>query len=110
MVSSVRKYWILWFIFLAVPGSGFLRFDGIPFSSKTEFAVLAVSVVGALLPAVRLTLKKFVQGRDGLNGQLATLILACAIVVKLFTFVLLPLGDGFEACYRSIYAPLTSGK
>ena len=106
----MRKYWILWFVFLAVPGSGFLRFDGIPFSSKTEFAVLAVSVVGALLPAVRLTLKKFVQGRDGLNGQLATLILACAIVAKLFTFVLLPLGDGFEACYRSIYAPLTSGK
>lgn len=37
-------------------------------------------------------------------------MLACAIVAKLFTFVLLPLGDGFEACYRSIYAPLTSGK
>ncbi len=61
MVSSVRKYWILWFAFLAVPGSGFLRFDGIPFCSKTEFAVLAVSVVGALLPTVRLTLKKFEQ-------------------------------------------------
>jgi len=110
VVSSVRKYWILWFVFLAVPGSGFLRFDGIPFSSKTEFAVLAVSVVGTLLPAVRLTIRNFVQGRDGLNGQLATLIFVCAIIVKLFTFVLLPLGDGFEACYRSIYAPLTSGK
>ena len=106
----MRKYWILWFVFLAVPGSGFLRFDGIPFSSKTEFAILAVSVVGTLLPAVRLTIRNFVQGRDGLNGQLATLTFVCAIIVKLFTFVLLPLGDGFEACYRSIYAPLTSGK
>jgi hypothetical protein len=110
VITGVKKYWILWFAFLAAPGSGFLRFDGIPFSSKTEFAVLAVSVVGALLPTARLTLKKFVQGGDGLNGQLATLILACAIVVKLFTFVLLPLGEGFEACYRSIYAPLPSGK
>ena len=110
MATGNKKQWFLWFAFLAVPGSGFLRFDGIPFSSKTEFVVLAVSVAGALLPAVRLALKKFVQGRDSLNGQLATLVLTCAIVLKLFTFVLLPLGDGFEACYRSIYAPLTSGK
>ncbi len=110
MISGNKKYWILCFVFLAVPGSGFLKFDGIPFSSKTEFVVLAVFIIGALLPAVRLALKNFVQARDGLNGQLATLILACAIVIKLFTFVLLPLGEGFEACYRSIYAPLTSGK
>ena len=110
MIAGNKKYWILCFVFLAVPGSGFLKFDGIPFSSKTEFVVLAVFIIGALLPAVRLALKNFVQGRDGLNGQLATLILACAIVIKLFTFVLLPLGEGFEACYRSIYAPLTSGK
>ena len=110
MITGSKKYWILWFAFLAVPGSGFLRFDGIPFSSKTEFAILAVSAIGALLPAVRLALKNFVKGRDGLNGQLAILILGCAIVVKLFTFVLLPLGEGFESCYRSIYAPLTSGK
>ena len=110
MITGNKKYWILWFVFLAVPGSGFLRFDGIPFSSKTEFMVLAILIFGALLPAVRLALKNFVQGRDGLNGQLATLILACAIVIKLFTFVLLPLGEGFEACYRSIYAPLASGK
>lgn len=110
MITGNKKYWILWFVFLAVPGSGFLRFDGIPFSSKTEFVVLAVFIFGALLPAVRLALKNFVEARDGLNGQLATLILACAIVIKLFTFVLLPLGEGFEACYRSIYAPLASGK
>jgi hypothetical protein len=110
VITGNKKYWILWFVFLALPGSGFLKFDGIPFSSKTEFVVLAVSIIGALFPAVRLALKNFVQGRDGLNGQLATLILACAIVIKLFTFVLLPLGEGFEACYRSIYAPLTSGK
>ena len=31
--------------------------------------------------------------------------LACAILIKFFTFVLAPLGDGFEACYRSIYQP-----
>jgi len=110
VITGNKKFWVLCFVFLAVPGSGFLRFDGIPFSSKTEFAVLAVFIIGALLPAVRLALKNFVRGRDGLNGQLATLILACAIVIKLFTFVLLPLGEGFEACYRSIYAPLTSGK
>jgi hypothetical protein len=110
VITGKKKYWILWFAFLAVPGSGFLRFDGIPFSSKTEFAVLAVSVVGALLPAVRLALGNFVQRRAGLYAQITTLILGCAIVIKLFTFVLLPLGEGFEACYRSIYAPLPSGK
>ncbi len=28
-----------------------------------------------------------------------------AIILKFFTFVLAPLGDGFESCYRSIYSP-----
>lgn len=31
--------------------------------------------------------------------------LVCVILIKFFTFVLAPLGDGFEACYRSIYQP-----
>ena len=30
-------------------------------------------------------------------------VLVFVILIKFFTFVLAPLGDGFEACYRSIY-------
>ncbi|MEY4896357.1 MAG: hypothetical protein RI890_1156, partial [Actinomycetota bacterium] len=35
----------------------------------------------------------------------ANTALVCLILIKFFTFVLAPLGDGFEACYRSIYQP-----
>ena len=31
--------------------------------------------------------------------------LIAAIILKFFTFVLAPHGDGFESCYRSIYSP-----
>ena len=110
MITGNKRHWLLWFLFLAAPGSGFLRFDGIPFSSKLEFAVLGFSVTAICIPTLRTAINKWTHARNQLVGQWVTLVLVCTIVVKLFTFVLLPLGDGFEACYRSIYAPLASGK
>ena len=43
-------------------------------------------------------------------GQWVVLILLGALLFKFFTFTLLPLGEGFEACYRSIYAPIAEPK
>ena len=106
----MRKYWILWFAFLAVPGSGFLRFDGIPFSSKSEFLVLAVSLCGICITPLRHAIRRLLDKGRGIAGQWVVLILLGALVLKFFTFTLLPLGEGFEACYRSIYKPIAEAK
>ena len=106
----MRKYWILWFVFLAVPGSGFLRFDGIPFSSRSEFLVLAVSLCGICITPLRHAIHHLLDKGRGIAGQWVVLILLGALVLKFFTFTLLPLGEGFEACYRSIYKPIAEAK
>jgi glycosyltransferase involved in cell wall biosynthesis len=110
VITGKKKYWILWFAFLAIPGSGFLRFDGIPFSSKSEFLVLAISLCGICIAPLRHTISRFLEAGKGIVGQWVVLILLGALVLKFFTFTLLPLGEGFEACYRSIYAPIAEAK
>ena len=110
MIAGNKKHWFLWFAFLAVPGSGFLRFDGIPFSSKLEFFVLVVSLCGICITPLRHAIRRLLEKGKGLVGQWVVLILLGALLLKFFTFTLLPLGEGFEACYRSIYAPIAEAK
>jgi len=105
MSTRIHRLWILWFVLLAVPGSRFLRFDGIPFTSKSEFFVVALSVIVLASPEARDEFRRSVNKSHGMNGQWISTLLVVTIFVKLLTFVSLPLGDGFEACYRSIYNP-----
>jgi len=106
VATGNKKHWFLWFAFLSVPGSGFLRFDGIPFSSKSEFLVLSISLCAICITPLRHTISRFLEAGRGIAGQWVVLILLGALLFKFFTFTLLPLGEGFEACYRSIYAPI----
>ncbi|MFM8248658.1 MAG: hypothetical protein ACKOAE_05355 [Acidimicrobiaceae bacterium] len=102
---KIRRTWVLWFTLLAVPGSGFLRFDGLPFSSKTEVSVLAASVLILSSSSFRAKIKSLLATQNNSFGQWINTALAFLILLKFLSFVIAPLGDGFEACYRSIYNP-----
>jgi hypothetical protein len=104
-VLKLRQTWILWFTLLAIPGSGFLRFDGLPFSSKSEFAVIAVTCCVLFSSEIRNRFRSMLSSNHGQTKRWINTILIAAIILKFFTFVLAPHGDGFESCYRSIYSP-----
>lgn len=93
-------------MFLVVPGSGLLRFNGLPLSSKIEFTVFAISLVALFSGKSRGRCKALLSWRKGKSNQWLFTILLAAIALKFFTFVLAPIGNGFESCYRSVYAPL----
>lgn len=103
---KIRRTWILWFVFLALPGSSQLRFDGLPFSSKSEFAVLCLSVCALFLSEFRKRCRSLLASNNLETKQWVNTVLFVAIVLKFFTFVWAPVGDGFESCYRSVYSPL----
>ena len=102
---KLRQAWILWFTLLAIPGSGFLRFDGLPFSSKIELAVIAISCCVLFSSEIRNRFRIALSSNYGQTKRWINTILFAAIILKFLTFVMAPLGDGFESCYRSIYAP-----
>jgi hypothetical protein len=92
------------FLYLLIPGSGQLVWDGLPFSTRAEFATFVLFVVVVLSSGIRQS------SRDLLNRfrwrVLLTPALLILCLVKFFTFVLSPLSAGFGACYRSLYEPL----
>ncbi|MEY4796945.1 MAG: hypothetical protein RJA50_429, partial [Actinomycetota bacterium] len=107
---KTRRTWFLWFVLLAIPGSGFLRFDGLPFSSKTEFVVILISFCSLLSSEFRSRFKTSLSSNSGQTKRWIDTVLLAAIILKFFTFTLEPLGNGFESCYRSIYAPAKETK
>ncbi len=102
---KTRRTWILWFSLLAVPGSGFLRFDGLPFSSKTEVSVLAASILVLSSSSFRAKIKSLLSAQNKTFALWVNTALTFLILLKFLSFVIAPLGDGFESCYRSIYNP-----
>jgi len=104
-VLKIRRTWVLWFTLLAIPGSGFLRFDGLPFSSKTEVSVLAASVLVLSSSSFRAKIKSLLSTQNKFFGLWVNTALTFLILLKFLSFVIAPLGDGFETCYRSIYNP-----
>jgi len=90
---------------LAIPGSGFLRFDGLPFSSKTEVSVLAASVLILSGSNFRAKLQPLLSTQNNSFGLWVNTALTFLILLKFSSFVIAPLGDGFETCYFSIYNP-----
>jgi len=97
---------LLVFLFLAVPGSGQLAWDGIPFSTRIEFATLVLFLLVIFNRTIR----------DWVRTQLARLswrgavkpALALLVLLKFLTFTWYPFSDGFDACYRSLYYPLSN--
>ena len=93
---------------LVLPGSGHLWLDGLPFSRPVELA--AVSLVLMLIAArsSRELLRNLLASRPT-AAVFARWVLALACAAKVFTFFWMPFGNGFEACYRSIYSPIEPG-
>ena len=92
-----------------VPGSQRLLLDGLPLASKVEFGVF----VGLMFFLVAS------QTIDGLNVWLIPMSfsrfrfisigLFLLVIIKFLTFSHAPLENGFEVCYRSLYAQLPVG-
>ena len=108
--SRLLSFRILVLILLGLPGSGRLVLDGLPFDSKAEFIFL-VGVLGFIIaPKTTVFLKNWLTSFD--NRRLFMILggLILLVVVKFLTLVYSPLTNGFEVCYRSIYAPLPAGE
>lgn len=91
-------------MFLLVPGSGRLVWDGLPFSSRLEFISIVLVFVALFSRDVRDSLRRQLA-RSHWSGLLKPgLVVLCA--AKLLSFAWLPMSAGFEACYQSLYNPL----
>jgi len=94
------------FLFLVVPGSGQLVWDGLPLSTRMEFATLVLFLVVIASRDIRERVASRLA-RTPWRGALRPLILVLALL-KLLSFTWYPFSDGFDACYRSIYKPLSN--
>ena len=91
-------------LYLLVPGSGQLRWNGIPMSSRLEFATLVLSVLVLMQRTTRQYLRTKWE-RFSWRGVVVPIMLMFSFA-KVLTFAWSPFGDGFDACYRSLYYPL----
>jgi hypothetical protein len=94
------------FLFFAVPGSGQMVWDGIPFSTRAEFAALVILVTATLNHELRRSVSRRMNALRWRGAVKPALVFA--LLLKLLTFAWYPFGSGFEACYRSLYIPLSN--
>ena len=92
------------FLFLAMPGSGQLAWDGLPFSTRIEFASLILIAVVTFSQLLRSKLLELL-GHFRWRGLIKPVLVALCLL-KLLSFAWSPLGAGYGACYRSLYQPL----
>lgn len=100
----MKSFGFLLFVFLAIPGSGQLVWDGLPFSTRAEFVSLALFVVVLFSRDIREGLHRLIQGFRWRGLLKPILVVLC--VAKFATFSWSPLSAGFGSCYRSLYEPL----
>jgi hypothetical protein len=104
-MSPGNRIWVLWFSFLIVPGSGLILADGIPFTSKFEFTLFLTSLIGLAFGPVRQQVTRIQLFASKISSNLLTSFFILAIFLKILSFSMLPLGNGFESCFQSIYNP-----
>jgi hypothetical protein len=91
-------------LYLLVPGSGQLRWNGIPMSSRLEFATLVLFVLVLMQRTTRQYLRTK-WDKFSWRGVVVPIMLMLSFA-KVLTFAWSPFGNGFDACYRSLYRPL----
>ena len=101
---GVKSLALLFFLFLVVPGSGQLVWDGLPLSTRAEVAALMTLTLAITNQRICNAVRERIS-RTRWRGVL-TPALGVLILLKLLTFAWYPFSDGFDACYRSIYNPL----
>ena len=92
------------FLFLVVPGSGRLVFDGLPLSTRAEFAALVLCAVLFFSREFRRGMRELLERFRWSGFVKPAIVVLCGL--KFFSFAWSPLDAGFGACYRSLYAPL----
>lgn len=95
---------VLVFLFLTIPGSGHLAWDGLPMNTRLEFLSLIIFALVLFSRSLRQHTHKWLTTLRW-HGVLRPAI-AVLCLLKLLSFAWVPLGAGFGACYRSIYLPL----
>jgi hypothetical protein len=88
-VQRLTKIWILWLVFISVPGSGLLLSDGIPFTSRLELAVFLLSLLAVFSKHIRAQIERLLSIPSHLI-ELIPISLVCLIFVKVFSFTALP--------------------
>jgi len=78
--------------------------DGLPFSTRAEFALLALFIVVFLSRDLRRAVSRIFANFRWRGIAKPLLVAMCA--VKFISFAWGPLGAGFATCYRSLYQPL----
>ena len=68
------------FLFLVVPGSGQLVWDGLPLSTRAEFAALAVLVLALLNKRMRASVGEFL-GQRKWRGVYVCVVYVCSVCV-----------------------------
>jgi len=96
------------FLFLAVPGSGRLVWDGLPLGTRAEFMALVLCTVMFSSRELRRGLWEQLPSRQSRKTTSRLLLLLC--LCKFFTFAWSPMSEGFEACYRSLYKSVTDSE
>ena len=91
------------FLFLVVPGSGRLVFDGLPLSTRAEFAALMLFVVVFFSRELRRGIHELLERLRWSGVVKPVLVVLC--VVKFFSFAWSPMSSGFGGCYRGLYNP-----
>lgn len=102
----MKRLAIAVFVVLAAPGSGQLAWDGIPFSTRLEIATLLLLLLAITNRATRESVRKALARRAWRGAVIPVLLLVA--LIKLVTFTWYPFSDGFDACYRSVYAPMSN--
>jgi hypothetical protein len=91
-------------LFLFIPGSGQLVWDGIPLNNRAEFAALVLTIVVIFSRELRRPFHHWYEGFQGRELIKPVLVVLC--LLKFISFAWSPMSEGFEACYRSLYSPL----
>jgi hypothetical protein len=99
---------VIVFIYLIVPGSGELIWDGLPLSTRAEFATLVALCIALTNRDVRKRIREWL-GRRIWREALKPVVVLLALL-KLLSFAWHPFSDGFQACYRSIYEPFENAE
>ena len=105
---AMKSLALLVFLFLFIPGSGELVWDGLPLNSRAEIVALVLFVVVVFSSRVRVRASTWLKAFRW-NGLLKPGI-AILCLLKFLSFAWSPMSQGFEACYRSLYNPIEDSK
>lgn len=100
----MKRLALLVAVYLLMPGSGQLVWDGLPLSTRTEFITLVLVVIAFTNREFRSRVQSKLK-KSRLRGAVLP-GLALLSVLKLLSFAWYPFSDGFDSCYRSTYYPL----